>query len=200
MRAVRHQGLRLVARQALEGRTAGLVCRRRPTGRERCSRSDVVEFTDCASKAAELYGQTRARPTHRGASQRQSAVAPRELNARGRDTKPTMTHAASALLILASALAASAAAVARRTPRAAPPVVTTDRGARRIGGARARGRRAGQAAVAGAEDRAPAALAHLLEEPGRLRPADDAAAGSCRRAVRPATSPGRRRSSCRSGR
>ena len=48
--------------------------------------------------------------------------------------------------------------------------------------------------------RARAALAHLLEEPRRLRPADDARAGSCPPASRPARSSGRRRSGCRSGR
>ena len=65
-------------------------------------------------------------------------------------------------------------------------------GARRTGGpcARRRGRR--PAAVAGPEDRAPAALAHLLEEPGRLRPAHHAGMDAARRRARPARSNGPR--------
>ncbi len=53
--------------------------------------------------------------------------------------------------------------------------------ARRAGGARARGRGAGRAAVAGPVDHARAGLAHLLEEPGRLGPADGPGLAAARR-------------------
>ena len=164
-----------------------------------------ARVTSACSKASELYGVTRSvRPTPScagscgccarmfgrlpyitllagtfmagagslnglarfGREPRQSALAPLSCHLLMRLLRSLL-----AILPLALALPSLAAALGGGHHRP---------GARRTGGARTTGRRRRSADLAGAGHRPPAALAHLLEEPGRLGPADHAAVDTAR--------------------
>ena len=81
-----------------------------------------------------------------------------------------------------------AAAVPPGAAQAQPAVVTTPQVRAELRRPRARGRARRASRLAGPADRAPAALAHLLEEPRRLRPADDAELDAADGRARPARS------------
>ena len=139
--------------------------RRRSTGPSGDSGLTGAMSQDASSKAAELYGQTRAGPV--------IPDVPRTIRTRpvlnsGPLAPSNCNDVESAVGVLRCVRGALVC-----TRRAGASGGHDRAGARRTGAPCAAGCRGGPAGLAGPADRASARLAHLLEEPGRLGPADD---------------------------